>query len=152
MAFEEGKSWNWNEEIVSRATQPENFVVVTGGVGKSCDLFEDISDNAYTLLSTSQSNWSTDEELGSRGTMTFVTHDSNSEENSQPRHYKSLTAIYNETEPIELAEEKLLIMGINELVNYSQIAKEGEWRRAMKIEMDVVEKNKTWELTELPPR
>lgn len=73
------------------------------------------------------------------------------ETDSQPPRYKPLSEIYNVTEPIELTEEELMLMGTDEPINYSQAAKEGEWRRVMKLEIDAVEKNGTWELTKLPP-
>lgn len=48
-------------------------------------------------------------------------------------------------------EDELLLMGIDEPVNYSQACTEKEWRKAMEIEIESIEKNKTWELTNLPP-
>lgn len=42
-------------------------------------------------------------------------------------------------------------MGVDEPVNYKCAAKDENWREAMRKEIEAVEKNKTWKLTELPP-
>lgn len=44
-----------------------------------------------------------------------------------------------------------MLLGIEEPVSYSQAEKEIEWRTAMEAEINAVEKNKTWVLTDLPP-
>lgn len=74
-----------------------------------------------------------------------------SDTEGEARQYRSINDIYAETEPMESADEELMIMGIEEPVTYSQAAQENNWRMAMKHEIDSVEKNGTWELTELPP-
>lgn len=45
--------------------------------------------------------------------------------------------------------DELLYAGVDEPATYSQAAKESRWRVEMQAEMDVIEKNKTWVLTEL---
>lgn len=50
----------------------------------------------------------------------------------------------------ELADE-LLFAGVDELVNFEQAVKENCWRQAMDYKMEVIEKNRTWKLTDLPP-
>lgn len=57
--------------------------------------------------------------------------------------------IIKNTEPIELDEE-LLLMGIDEPTSYKQANKDMEWGKAMIQEMESIERNKTWHLTELP--
>lgn len=42
-------------------------------------------------------------------------------------------------------------MGIEEPGNFKDAVKEPEWKKAMQVEMDAIEKNKTWVLTDLPP-
>lgn len=59
---------------------------------------------------------------------------------SEPRNYKSLREIYDNTEEIELDEE-LYPMGVEEPTCYEQVAKETEWRQAIKKEIEAVEKN-----------
>lgn len=51
--------------------------------------------------------------------------------------------MYNETEPIELTDEELYIMGVDEPSCYNQAVKGNEWRKAMKVEIDAIEMNNT---------
>ena len=50
----------------------------------------------------------------------------------------------------ELADE-LLFAGVDEPVHFKQAVKENCWRQAMDCEMEAIEKNRTWELTDLAP-
>ena len=68
----------------------------------------------------------------------------------QPRKYKQLTKIYAGTEEIELDDDELMLMGTVEPTNYSTAAVEDCWQQAMKTEIEAVERNNTWRLTELP--
>lgn len=61
-----------------------------------------------------------------------------------------LNEIYDETDEVELSDE-LMLMGVDELENYGQASKEKAWRIVMEREMELIEKNETWSLTELPP-
>ncbi|KAL8100916.1 hypothetical protein AgCh_032969 [Apium graveolens] len=54
-----------------------------------------------------------------------------------------------DTEQIELDQE-LLFVATDEPRNYEQEAKDKNWRLAMEKEIDSIEKNGTWKLTELP--
>lgn len=44
----------------------------------------------------------------------------------------------------------MLLLGVDESLNYSQAVGEKEWEDAMKVELDAIEKNNTWKLVELP--
>lgn len=72
-----------------------------------------------------------------------------SSESSEPRNFRLLSDIYNGTEEIEIADEMLMLSG-DEPLSYSHAEKEREWRDAMKHEIDAIEKNETWKLTDLP--
>lgn len=74
----------------------------------------------------------------------------NSAVSSEPQHLRSLDDIYNNTEIVEL-EDELLLAGMDEPLNYDQAPRKKEWRSAMKAELEAVERNRTWTLTELPP-
>jgi hypothetical protein len=39
---------------------------------------------------------------------------------------------------------------ISDPVSYEEVVKHEEWRNAMGLEIDAIEKNNTWELTTLP--
>lgn len=153
--FEERRVWNWSQFSTPRASRLENFVVFTGGMHEheQTETIEDESGNTYTPSSATRSNQSTNNEYtpqSSQRSSASVSSNTSSDEDSQPRPLRFLEDIYNETEPVELAEDELMLMGIDEPVNYSQAAKEGEWRKAMRVEIDAVERNNTWVLTELP--
>lgn len=66
-----------------------------------------------------------------------------------PKQFRSIRDIYSNTEEVELDNE-LMMIAVEEPKNYEQAVKEQEWRLAMKNEIDSIEQNGTWELTELP--
>lgn len=47
--------------------------------------------------------------------------------------------------------DELMLLEMEEPMSYSDAAEEKEWQTAMNTEMDTIEKNKTWTLTNLPP-
>ncbi|KAL8106920.1 hypothetical protein AgCh_023640 [Apium graveolens] len=49
------------------------------------------------------------------------------------------------------AENELLLLGVDEPTSYSEAIIEPAWEQAMKDEVDSIERNKTWNLVELPP-
>lgn len=65
------------------------------------------------------------------------------ESNDGPRRYRPLSEVYDVSEPIDLEDEELYLMGLDEPAKYTQAAKGNEWKRAMKIKMNAVEKMKT---------
>lgn len=75
------------------------------------------------------------------------TEDSSS---SEPGRFRLISDVYNDTEEVELSDE-LLFLGIEEPENFEQATKEPVWKKAMQSEMNAIEKNKTWILTDLPP-
>lgn len=44
-----------------------------------------------------------------------------------------------------------MLMGVDEPINYGQASKKMEWRHAMYQELELIERNDTWKLMELPP-
>lgn len=57
-----------------------------------------------------------------------------SSEDEQPMKFKTLSEIYDSTEPVELEDDELYLMGIDEPTNYFQEAKGDEWKKAMQVE------------------
>lgn len=57
--------------------------------------------------------------------------------------------MYNETDEIELDEE-FLMLNVEEPASYREAANSKEWKKAMANEVESIEKNKTWVLTDLP--
>lgn len=64
------------------------------------------------------------------------------DESVEPRCYRPLVDMYNESEPVELDEE-LMVMGVEEPQNYEQAVKKKYWRLAMQRELESIEKNGT---------
>lgn len=61
-----------------------------------------------------------------------------------------MSEVYDETEETEIDKE-LLLPVIEEPMDYKQAVKSKEWESAMKNEIEAIEKNKSWELVDLPP-
>lgn len=47
--------------------------------------------------------------------------------------------------------DELMLLKVEESVFYREASEEKEWVNAMNIEMETIEKIKTWVLTDLPP-
>nr|GFB67290.1 ribonuclease H-like domain, reverse transcriptase, RNA-dependent DNA polymerase [Tanacetum cinerariifolium] len=58
------------------------------------------------------------------------------------RGYRTLNDLYKNTEELLLAE--------NEPKNYKEASSDQKWIKAMKVELDFINRNNTWELTTLP--
>lgn len=140
--FEEEKGWPWIIEKESESQQQESFVVL-----------DDFSTETENLEQFHQQQ--SDDTEGETATPRSPSSEMNSDaerydDSVTPKRFRSLTDIYNATEEIEL-EDELMLMGINEPSAYKHAVKDHVWRQAMKSEMESIEKNGTWELTELPP-
>lgn len=73
-----------------------------------------------------------------------------SSRSDQPRKFRLLGEIYDETEEVE-KEEELLLCGINNPSNYEQAMKEESREQAVRSEIEAIEKNDTCKLEKLPP-
>lgn len=49
---------------------------------------------------------------------------------------------------MEIADELLMLAGVDEHVNFKHASKENVWKEAMKCEIEAIERNNTWELTD----
>ena len=68
-----------------------------------------------------------------------------------PRGLRLLTDIYYETENVFLEPGELLMIAADEPLNFKEAVTSKAWQEAMETELDAIEKNKTWQLTNLPP-
>ncbi|KAL8094205.1 hypothetical protein AgCh_035908 [Apium graveolens] len=73
----------------------------------------------------------------------------NYDDSTEPRRVRKLSDVYNDMEEVVLDEE-LYLMGTEEPANYKEASKDKCWKRAMEAEIESIEKNGTWKLTELP--
>ena len=90
-----------------------------------------------------ESNNSSSGESGSAATS------QSSAASSEPSRFRLLSDVYQETEVVEL-EDDMLLMSAEEPTTYYEAVKDNEWKKAMEAELDAIEKNKTWVLSDLP--
>lgn len=134
VVFAETEAWPWEGQNEEEKLQREKLIV--------------LGENVYNETTHSENNvLDSSTRVEQRGEQIF--EDENVDGSTEPKKYRSVTEIYNSSEPIELQEE-LLFMGVEEPINFGQDNKEKCWRQAMKNEIDAIERNGTWELTELP--
>lgn len=137
VVFRENEFWTWEKEEECEVKIPGGITLFDNSVETNINASED--EGFTTPLHTTG---------GSRTEMSSGNLESATE--SGPRRYRALDELYSETEVIELLDE-LMLLKVEEPVNYREASKEKEWMGAMKLEMDTIEKNDTWVLTELPP-
>ncbi|KAL8089889.1 hypothetical protein AgCh_039374 [Apium graveolens] len=157
--YQEDKVWPWNEQGAQggEVTFPSSYITVTTVDGEN-ESTENITDSVdetntpvhteaytpvHTPVSSQQSSFGNVSTDGENSSPTL------SDASSEPRKFRLLDDIYNETEEVEIDEE-MLMLSVEEPTSYSQAAKEKEWRDAMKTELNSIEKNKTWVLSDLP--
>lgn len=138
VVFEEKKGWNWGDDENSiQEIQHETFTVVsmaTGGVsttGEGEEPQTPMSGNSETGGDDADSHYSSNTETESTTS-------------SEPKHFRSLTEVYDDTEEIELDESELFLIRVEEPTYYRTTAKDCSWQQAMKNKIDSVEKNHTW--------
>ncbi|KAL8154922.1 hypothetical protein AgCh_000326 [Apium graveolens] len=138
VTFEESRTWDWDKFGEIQNATYESFTVLEN------QWFEDSATESTQEPVTPITSVT-------RSTERSLTpgESSDTEENSGPRRFRLLEEIYDETEEVEI-EYELLLLGVDEPLNYSQAARKKEWEDAMKVEIDAIEKNNTWKLVELP--
>lgn len=150
--FEEKKQWPWKIEEKVEDSHSGTFTVIGLDEEKQGEGVNE--ENAATENSSTE----TEVDENSESTNNESMHNSNSsgsladsETSSEaPKNYKFLSNIYAQTEEIELEDDELNLMGFDESISYGQAAKNQNWKEAMKREIEAVEKNGTWKLTQLP--
>lgn len=155
--FEETKQWPW-DMTTERETMQENFVV------PNMFKIDEESPEDLETVESGDDSYSGDNVSGhgsyngdniqvstpqSQSSVSRIDPDSY-DDSTEPKKFRRLSDVYNNTEEIELDEE-LWLMGIDEPVNYTQAANDTNWKKAMMQEMNSIEANDTWKLTNLPP-
>ncbi|KAL8112462.1 hypothetical protein AgCh_019968 [Apium graveolens] len=164
--FEEKKGWSWERLDTTRGDYQGTFTVVNlhTRVDKNAVEGEDDKDVRSPEITqdghSNASEWSIksgQSKTHEHSNTPPARNESNAEGNSEteessepPRKFRQLTDIYDATEEVELDDDELMLMGTVEPTSYSRAATENSWQQAMKDEIDAVEKNHTWKLTELP--
>lgn len=173
VVFEEGKCWQWSNEREDGDTQVlfhvaerldqvddnESRVLETNEGGQytseSGEGYESSASStvhgtpsAASAASLSQTTPCTRSSVSSRSVASRLDSD-NYDDSVEPLKVRRLSDIYNDTEEVTLDEE-LYLMGTEEPANFKEASKDKNWRRAMEAEINSIEKNATWKLTEIP--
>lgn len=158
VTFDEKQSWDWATPSHDTHTEGANGPFTVFGYEQT-DVNEQVSSSGENQFEGGAQTNTTAQDSDEPQTPVSTqfqssagsTNGNDGEESSeQPLRFRSLRDVYDETEPIEISDE-LLFMGVDEPVNYTQASKKREWRIAMEQELEAIEKNETWSLTELPP-
>ncbi|KAJ9560140.1 hypothetical protein OSB04_005300 [Centaurea solstitialis] len=161
--FEEYKAWPWDDTIKFKGKVGATFIVegykqenpdVEAESGESVEPFTDPETPQSQPLGESQLNADQNESVPIESPVASVGSSSTASSSTgggAPKRYRSLAEIYEETDQIELEPEQLMFMqDVDEPTTYSVAAKDREWVKAMKSELDAIERNKTWSLVDLP--
>ena len=143
VVFDEEKSWNWSKEDKQ---ETESFVISEGR-------FE-TNDEDNTLSKAIENVKETEEAPDPTGS---VSKQSTSETEDQPQYLRRSERQTHQPKYLEdyvllaeeLAEDVLLYLN-NEPRNFEEAKNSKEWTRACEDEIESIEKNRTWELVELP--
>lgn len=144
VVFEELKSWNWTQPGMEGIKSSSSFIIINANVSVQQEEDADFATPVPSSLMQTEHSW--DGSAGDSG----GPNDENYDGNTEPRHFRLLSDVYNETDEVELIDE-LMMAGIEEPICYSQEAKDVAWKKAMQEEINSIEKNKMWVLTDLPP-
>lgn len=141
VVFDEHKSWDWG-------TTPESDL----STGAQFTLENDVSEPELSREEDgSQFQASEATPTNSHSENEETEHSSvSSDDSEQAQRFRSLDDIYEHTTEVELADDELLLMGIDEPVCFEQAVEDSAWKVAMDREIDSIEKNKTWQLVDLP--
>ena len=143
VVFDEEKSWNWSKEDKQ---ETESFVISEGR-------FE-TNDEDNTLSKAIENVKETEE---APDPTCSVSKQSTSETEDQPQYLRRSERQTHQPKYLEdyvllaeeLAEDVLLYLN-NEPRNFEEAKNSKEWTRACEDEIESIEKNRTWELVELP--
>lgn len=134
VVFDETKCWLWDKQEESEKEHNNYFII------------PDVYEKEFGRMNEDA------EDVGEENEMTPPNSPLDPEkydDSTEPKRYRRLSDIYSNSEQVEV-EDELLLMGVDEPENYIQAVKEREWRIAMQNEIDSIEGNGTWFLTELP--
>ncbi|BAH94361.1 Os08g0484000 [Oryza sativa Japonica Group] len=72
------------------------------------------------------------------------------DDDGAPRRYRTVANILGTTAPVELDSDELYLVAAEEPSNFSEAEHDDLWRQAMLEELNSIEENNTWMLTDLP--
>ena len=124
--FEESQCWDFSQQ---RGQRIDLILTSTINLVNSSEVSTDNQDSIITSIVP------TDEQRDQ------------SLEEDRPEKFISVQEIYDETQAIE--EDEACLFSGEEPTSYKTTMKEEVWRKAMKEELEAIEKNSTWELVKL---
>lgn len=139
VVFEEQKCWPWNQQGDEGEVHNNSFLVPD-----MCEIDEQTQERSGNINGAEG-----DAVITPPNSPSNSQNSENYDDSSEPKRFRTVSDIYNNSEEVELGEE-LFFMGMQEPANYGEAEKEREWRQAMENEINSIEKNGTWTLTELP--
>lgn len=148
VVFQEHKTWPWEQSLTvgAEVVFPDTFICIDQ-IPEESQTTE--IESEFEVVTPQQSrNSNTSEYSGSSAEGSSSS--TSTEMSSEPKKFRLLSDVYNDTVEIEL-DEDMLFLSVEEPSSYSQASEEKEWRQAMQNEIDSIEKNNTWILTDLPP-
>ncbi|KAJ9551322.1 LOW QUALITY PROTEIN: hypothetical protein OSB04_015367 [Centaurea solstitialis] len=168
--FEENARWNWSTAKDSQPTTNPNWfnvqVVAAGeeGIGKDTESdgehetpaprFD--SNDSQSPLSTPSLTRSDTGNSSNSSPLASSTSSENSQgvspstyDHTPVRGFRLLSDVYARTQPVEDVQDELMLAG-DEPTTYLEAARDRDWLGAMKRELESIERNYTWSLTNLP--
>ena len=148
VVFEEEKKWDWcsigdNKQTITEFTTLEEE-------GDATDL-ESVS--TATPISPHMSS-----PMTLNGVMDYLEQESSGESTRRsktkdgPKNFRSLAKIYADSLEEELDLNELVLLTVKDPTTYHEAAIETIWQEVIQKELEAIEKNKTWALTNLPSR
>lgn len=149
VVFEEEKGWYWEHHNIQGKNFPDNFILVDTRAGLQEKGNEDSPHTPSNLNSSTQgSAYGGNNSVSAMGS--YSTTEMTGSSSEAPTQFRLLSDIYNDTEEIDISDEELLLIGIEEPRSFEEAKTNEEWNKAMRTELEAIEKNKTWVLTDLP--
>lgn len=151
VVYFEHKTWPWNPCREAKAKFPSTFTVIDNVLEVTAA--NETESEPYTPLhspyTSFQSVVSNEIEQSSFfGESGGSTVSQSNDASTEPRKYRLLSDIYQETAEVEL-EDDMLLMSIQEPATYSKAIKDKEWKKAMEKELIAIEKKHGFYLTYL---
>lgn len=134
VVFQETKSWEWKQSE-AQSSDISNPLIVLGFESDRTET----SEGADTEMSQGETQAHDHSPIIPVSTQaSSVRNSASTGESTEPRNFRLIQEIYDDTNEVELQEE-LMLMGVDEPINYQQASKKKEWVRAMEQELEAVE-------------
>ena len=128
--FEESQCWDFSQQ---RGQRLDLTLTSTMNLVNQSEVLTDNQDSSITSIVPTKER-----------------REDQSSEEDRPKRLRSVQEIYDETHEIE--EDEGCFFSGEEPTSFKAAMKEEVWRRAMKEELEAIERNSTWELVKLPEK